>query len=209
MTTRDELSTDGDPGSPGTCLRILFRRGRSVRTRLARLVCGGTLLACFARAVPAVAQIGLSPPGGERGNLSRFVATGTTPMDIRARAIRDRGLVSAILRGSRTRRIRVLVDDASPELGALAGRRDVRVRLSAGGRRGRFGKDRLSFSFVLEIGGGYYEEWGGPLIWTPSAFAPVIQFIAGSGQGPGETWPMMSRTFDRDFSVALPVGQRR
>jgi hypothetical protein len=158
-------------------------------------------------------QILLNVSGGEQKNVSQFIASGTNTIRIRATAIHDQMLVSAILKGSRTRRIRVLLDYDSPELRTLVGRKNLRIRISKNSKRGKFGGEKLSYSFVLEIGKGYYQEWSGPLIWTKRAFGSDTKIFAGSGDGPGENFVSTSRTFDHDFSAAstikLPMVKRR
>lgn len=156
-------------------------------------------------ALPCRAQIILNRPGGERRNVANWIAVGTNPIDIRAAAIRDKRLAAAIRKGCRTRRIYILVDHSSPELRALVGRKNLRVRLSTRNHQGRFGSRKLSWSFVLEVGKGAYQQWSGPLVWTKDAFGPATQFFAGSGEGLSATFAIRHRTFDRDFADAMVV----
>ena len=181
----------------------------AVKQNRNHIICIAMSLACLVYAIPTSATVVVKLPGGERKNVSHFIAAGTDPIDIRVIAIRDWKLVSAILKGCRTRQICLLADNDSPELEALVGRKNLHVRISTGEKRGKFGQDKLSYSFVLKIGKGYFQEWAGPLIWTKSAFGPRTQFLAGNGYGPGESWPNMARTFDRDFSEGLAIKRLR
>ncbi|MEO7719025.1 MAG: hypothetical protein ABIY70_22740 [Capsulimonas sp.] len=163
------------------------------------------VLACSICAVPAVAMIAAIMQGGERKNVSHLIAVGKTPIDIRVVAIHDPMLVSAILKGAKTRQISVLVDQNSKELSALLAQRNIRIRISPISQKRRFGQEKLSSLFVLEVGDGYYKEWDGALIWTKKAFKRKTIFLMGGGKGPGENWADMSRAFDRDFSRAAPI----
>ena len=185
-------------------IRLPRRCNRAIH--LLSMVYAGVFLGCILCARPSAATILWKMPGDEQRNVSRFIAIGTTPIDIRVTAIRDRELIRAILKGSRTRFINVLIDDASPEIRNLVGHKNVRVHITAGNRKRKFGPDKLSYSFVLEIGIRGYQEWFGPVIWTRSAFGRVTQFIAGSGDGPGEPWPQEAQTFDHDFFGSISGG---
>lgn len=200
MLNTDSSVAEGDAYNTWSLPKSLLLHRRYVGNYL---TCLGMLMACLMCARLGLAQIVEILPGGERKNLVRLIASGTTPIDIRAATIQDHELVSAILDGSRTRRICVLVDRDSPELRELAEGKNVRVRFATAKMQGRFGKDKLSYSFVLEIGKGYYRKWTGPLTWTKSAFRPVTHFLAGSGESLWEPWAAESQTFDRDFSVSL------
>ena len=142
------------------------------------------MFVCFCCSVPARATLLQKLPGDDRKNVAHLIATGSDPIDIRVVEIRDRMLVAAILKGSRTRKISILVDNYSKSLVTLIGRKNIAVRKSAFQNRHKFGGDTLTHSFVLEIGKGHFKEWGGPLIWTRSAFRPQTEILAGSGLGP-------------------------
>jgi hypothetical protein len=202
MTTACGSIAEGKVRSICTPSRCLLPRKQCFGNHGARI---GTLIACLMCAIPSLAELIVTVPGHERKNVSRFVAIGTNTIKIRAITIRDRMLVAAILKGSRTRQVYILLDNISPELRTLVGQNNLCVHISQKSRRGKFSSKKLSHSFILEIGKGYYQEWYGPLIWTKRAFGPVTQIFAGSGAGPGETFLSTSRTFDHDFSAASAV----
>lgn len=164
------------------------------------------MFVCLCCSVPVSATLILKLPSSERKNVAHLIATGSDPIDIRVVEIRDRMLVAAILKGTRTREISILVDNYSKSLVTLIGRKNIAVRKSAFQNRHKFGGDTLTHSFVLEIGKGHFKEWGGPLIWTRSAFRPQTEILAGSGLGPtNPPWHVMSQTFDHDFSMGSVI----
>jgi hypothetical protein len=169
------------------------------------IVCLGAFILCFLYAIPGTAQLVTTLTGSEETTVSRFIANGTNPLLIRASMIRDPKLVSAILQGARARQISVLVDYVSPELNALAGQKNVRVHVSPVNKRGTFGTGKMRYSFVMEVGNGYYQILSGPLIWTKQAFGQSASLVAGSGDGPGESFHNINRIFKRDFSQSSAI----
>lgn len=165
----------------------------------------GICMACFVCITASLAQMIITTNENERDFLRTFLSKGTNPLDIRASAIRDKILIVAIQRGAKTRQIRLLLDKSSPEIKALAGQKNIQVRLASAKGRGKFGKSRLSQSLVLERGQGYYQFWHGPLIWTKRAFGKETEFFAESGLGPGGAAPKDAKTFEHDFSLGALV----
>jgi hypothetical protein len=194
-------------------INVLSNAGRShfARTKFRGakickvLVYIGACVACLIYTSPNLAQISITPSEKERDFVEMFIAKGKNPIDIRAAAIQDKKLVSAIKKGSQTRQIRVLLDKESPEISAIVGQKNVQVRIAGKNSRGQFGEKKLSKSFILERGKGFYQSWYGPLVWTKRAFGAETRLYTESGVGPGETAPKEVKIYDQDFLAAQAV----
>ena len=156
-------------------------------------------------ALPASSQMLVTVHGSLRQNMSQCIADGSTPLSIRAVAICDKKMILAIKKGSKKRKLQILLDKVSPEIHLLIGQKNIEVRLTKLHTRKMFSGKKLSLSFLMIRGKDFYELWYGPPVWKKRAFSSKTLFSAGSGEAPGDKFTIRSKTFDYDFDLASPI----
>lgn len=164
-------------------------------------------IALFAFSGPALATRMLIINYDEKKSLAGMIKHGADPIDIRAFAIKDRDLVSAIRKGAHSRKIRILIDTSSPEIESILGFKNIEIRVTSQTRRGKFGNRLLAKSCLIERGRGHYLQWYGSLTWASGAFGNQIRYFSGSGIGPGQTFGSTAKTFDYEFSLAQKLSK--
>ena len=156
-------------------------------------------------ALPISAQMLVTVHGSLRLNMSQRISDGSAPLSIRAIAICDKKMISAIKKGSKKRKFQILLDKVSPEIEILIGKKNIEMRLTKLHTRRMFSGKRLSQSFLMIRGKDFYELWYGPPIWKKRAFSSRTLFSAGSGEGPRDKFTIRSKIFDHDFDLASPI----
>ena len=156
----------------------------------------------------ANAQVVQTVATDQRSYIANAIENGVEPIDIRVNAIHDWVLVRSIIRGSSSRKVKILVDKPSQNLDDLASMPNVDVRLLALPATGRSRSALLPKSTVTVLhGGGAFTEVTGPPVWEESAFGGVTMVIESSGAAPWESKAPM-RDFDREFAVARKLETR-
>lgn len=145
--------------------------------------------------------------GSEKLFVSGTISHGSEPIDIRVVSIHDSSLVSAIRKGSRSRKIRILIDKESSEIESLIGFRNVDIRISTPERKAWFGSRALKKSFLMVREKGGSKVWDGKLSWTSGTFGNQIRFYISSSMGPDQGFRGFARTFDYEFSLAQKLSK--
>jgi hypothetical protein len=142
-----------------------------------------------------------------RALLSGNIAHGNDPLLLRLRAFRDDGIGKAILSGASHRTVRILVDENSAELEALANKRslNIEIRIAEGARSGRFRGSAIAHSFCMRAGKESFGTVYADLDWTPNGLRGKAVEVLESGGPVWEDSPNVAAAFDWEFDRALPI----